>query len=142
MSLITAEMRMKEYQNRDQDNYEDWLMKEQEFHDQQDKKRAILRIEQERYQPVDYMIQAILVYKSVLKHPSDIQYMKNPELIIKSLTNEEVQTCLAESEFQMNEEGKFFVFKRILLINCFGDILLILSRINSSLKFRVKMMRM
>jgi hypothetical protein len=45
----SVEMRMKEFQNRDQDNYEDWLKKEQDFHFLQDKKRAILRIEQERY---------------------------------------------------------------------------------------------
>ena len=31
--------------------------------------------------------------------------MKNPELIIKSLTTEEVITCLKESEYQFTEEG-------------------------------------
>lgn len=63
---------MKEFQSRDQDNYEDWLQKEQEFHSEQDRKRALLRIEQERYQPVDYMIQAVLVYKGTIKLPADI----------------------------------------------------------------------
>lgn len=96
---------MREFQQREEINYDDWLKKEQEFHEEQEKIRSKLRIEQERYQPVDYFIEAVLVYKGKKTIPNDVQYMKNPELIIKKLTTGQLQRCLEEAELQKSEEG-------------------------------------
>jgi hypothetical protein len=49
--------------------------------------------------------------------------MKNPELIIKSLTNEEILTCLKESDYQLSDEGICKIYLRKFYLSNFMEIL-------------------
>ena len=39
-----------------------------------------------------------MVYKGETSKPKDVQYMKNPELIVKKLSSSELLNCLTEAE--------------------------------------------
>ena len=93
-------------EDRDQTQYDDWKKKEATFHIEQDMVRSRLRIEQGRYKPVDYFLESILVYKKEKECPQDVQYMKHPMLIVRSLNNEELLSCLKEAELHASNEGK------------------------------------
>ena len=67
--------------------------------------RSRLRIEQGRYQPVDYFLEAIMVYKGEKDRPKDVQYMKHPDLIVRTLKNQELLNCLKEAELHAKVEG-------------------------------------
>lgn len=46
-----------------------------------------------------------MVYKGKKDRPSDVQYMKSPDLIVKKLNSAELLTCLKEAELHAEHES-------------------------------------
>eukprot|EP01017_Pseudomicrothorax_dubius_P014453 TRINITY_DN16879_c0_g1_i1.p1 TRINITY_DN16879_c0_g1~~TRINITY_DN16879_c0_g1_i1.p1 ORF type:complete len:165 (-),score=44.57 TRINITY_DN16879_c0_g1_i1:34-528(-) len=80
---IIEEERERTSREREQEAYEIWLAKEKEFHLEQAKIRAEIRIKQGREQPIDNLIKVVMIYKREIAYdPSQDALMRLPTCLL------------------------------------------------------------